>query len=143
MALKGLFVVRSLVCMNYAEAVASFVSAMAYLQQAECRKLDDPSFVIEDRDDLIQFAAEGMAWLKDNGHVSQLYPVMEMLQASSWYLSPDEDVSLHCVRLQRLFAEVAEAAEILPQLDEDRVDDDEVFEFSAEKDHLLRCLQAS
>lgn len=96
--------------MKYNEAIEQFTIAMSWLQAQAIRLRFDSNYQFDGWDNAKHDAAVAGKWLIDNGHEHLIFPMMEMLEYSTWYFSPEEESQEHCKFLESLYREVVDYA---------------------------------
>ena len=108
----------------FSDAVALGAGAMSYLVRAEIclvhagEELSEEGVKAATKD-----AAMSFHWLYEMGHSSVISGVMEGIECSSWWGSPDEDHDAHMRLVGETFKKVMKASHAL---DEDAEEEEEI-----------------
>jgi hypothetical protein len=139
--------------MQFFAAVNDFANAVGFLSMAMIRHSHGDSIPSQqDLDSALDDAARAMSALYDAQQQHVVAAMMQTFENVSWWGSAHQEYERHeqealCLyrsigeRMEQLNAADEEAASVISHLlSDEEEDEDAVLEFTAEKEHLARCL---
>jgi hypothetical protein len=154
MTLKGFSNPLAFNTMQFTDSVQNFSAAVGFLSTQMILDTHKQATAPKEQiDGAITDAARALDELLTAGHQQIVSAMMEMFESVSWGGSAYLDYEVHERDCQNLFRAIGARMNELQDEDADEMSShilseeeeakDEVFEFTAEKDHLLRCLSES
>jgi hypothetical protein len=128
----------------YDQMLSQFVGAFSWLHHQSVGASLGVHEINDDQwNEIFADAVEAFSWLDSVGHKPAVLVALESVEATSWWWSPEMDRDQHHFLFSDLFQDIFATAEAVDQEEGEDDDDDSVYEFSADKEHLARCLSAS